>query len=381
MAKLPDKPLYDLTLTEVDKAIIAKAKLRRPSNSIGMSSIGKECWREIFYSFRNSENRTQNIKGTRAAEDGNIQEDVMAERLRMLPYIELITEDPDNLGEQINVNALLGHFKGFLDGMIHGILEAPKTWHVWEHKCKKEVGPGGFNKLVKLRDELGEKNALKEWNIEYYAQAQMYMHLIPATRHYMTVSTPGGRDHISIRTDYDKKYAESCVEKAKSIIFDKWNIPNKIQENPDSYICRFCDYKEICHSGLIPLSHCKTCRYSKPVKDQQWLCELKEEIVPRERLLLTNCSEHIYNQALIPELKFIEHKDDYATYKTNDGLIIANCCANGMPDDFNIDTFYTSKELREKIQNVRNLNKSIIDVQKTFDGEIDEKNIKTFKEV
>ena len=376
MVQVPKQ--HNQTLRAMDQAIIQQNKLRRPSNSLGMSSIGKECWRELFYSFRNAAPGDSNIIGIKAAEDGDIQEEVYIKRLQLLPYITLITEDPDiekdpNSTEknQILVSTLLGHLKGYLDGMIIGILEAPKTWHVWEMKCKKEVGAGGFNKLTKLINELGEKNALKEWNIEYYAQAQMYMHLAPATRHYMTVCTPGGRKDTSLRTEYNKKYAESLIDKAKAIIFDQWSLPAKITDNPESQLCVYCNYQQLCHHGVIPLPHCKTCRYSKPVKDQQWECTFHEKIIKRENLLLCNCNHHIYNHALI-QLELIQHYDDHAVYQTPEGLIVANCAKSGLPGfEHDIDVIYTSQELHREIKNINNLNKNILKIQKTFNGSIE----------
>ncbi len=56
----------------------------------------------------------------------------MIQWLKSVPGIELHTQGQD--GKQINFKLFGGHFAGSLDGVIRGIPEAPKTWHVWE--CK-----------------------------------------------------------------------------------------------------------------------------------------------------------------------------------------------------------------------------------------------------
>ena len=93
----------------------------------------------------------------RAIEDGYNGEAVMAARLRMVPGIQLQTVDPAT-GEQFAVEAVGGHVRGHLDGVISGVVEAPKTPHVWEHK---QVNEKKFNDLRKLVDKVGAQNYLQ----------------------------------------------------------------------------------------------------------------------------------------------------------------------------------------------------------------------------
>lgn len=364
MAKIPEVKI-DQTLQDVDKALEDKKKLEAPRNYLGMSQIGHECWRHLFYSFRNAATREISATGIRNIEDGFAQEDIMAERLRLLPYIELHTHDPAAGDKQIGYRLLLDHFSGHLDGMIKGIKEASLTWHVWENKAVNEKK---FNKLITLKSK-DEKKALQEWDEIYFAQAQIYMHCSQSARHYLNVQTPGGREYMSCRTDYNKQVAEGIIEKAKGIIFDNWNIPTRLSDKREFYKCKWCEFSGICHDGDFPLVHCKTCRYSEPVKDGERKCLDKNEIINNLSLNIGNCRNHIYNPALVPAI-CIEQQQDCCIYKITD-FKFANVPLSALPDlKDNIDGFFSSKELLEKIKNVNNLSKESVAVRKSVDGEI-----------
>ena len=127
------------------------------------------------------------------------------------------------------------------------MLQAPKKLHVWE--CKAS-GQKKFDEFVKIKQRLGEKMTLKEWNFVYYIQAQIYMHYTNIDRHYLTVSLAGGRDYDSCRTEYVPEVAEQYRARAEKIIKAK-EPPPRINEKPDFYICRFCNYKDICRNEAI----------------------------------------------------------------------------------------------------------------------------------
>ena len=162
-----------------------------------------------------------------------------------------------------------------------------------------------FKKLNKLKEEKGEKKALAEWDEIYFSQAQIYMHQARVERHYLTVTTPGGRDYTSCRTEFNNKIAENLITKGKSIIFDNWNIPPRASSKREFYKCKWCEYSEICHDGKFPLVNCKTCRYSEPIDGGVRKCLYKEETLDNNMLNLDTCQYHIYNPALL-DVKLIE---------------------------------------------------------------------------
>jgi hypothetical protein len=166
---------------------------------------------------------------------------LIAERLRLVPGIELWAHQPD--GSQYGFEDLGGRFRGHIDGVIRGLLQAPKTPHVWENKS---VNDKKFKLFQKAVAEKGEKNALKAWDPIYYAQAVIYMHYFDLTRHYLTVTTPGGRDITSCRTEANPPYAEALREKARRIL-NATEPPARVSDNPSWYECKYCAFWETCH--------------------------------------------------------------------------------------------------------------------------------------
>lgn len=238
MVKIPQ--MFDQTLAAMYDAI-KQGQDRSRRNYLGASIIGRECPRQIWYDYNGYEKPLFEADALMRFESGHRVEDLTAERLRLVSGITLITHNEE--GGQLGFADFDGKFKGHVDGLIHGLRQAPTKWHIWEHK---DVGEKIYNKFGALKAEYGEKKTLRQWNIVYYAQAQIYMHYFQLDRHYMTVSSAGGRAYNSCRTEYNAADALKYIDKAKKIIEAK-EPPVRISEKPDFFQCRWCDFKDICH--------------------------------------------------------------------------------------------------------------------------------------
>lgn len=337
MAKIDIKK--EPTIDKVNE-ILENEQNMSPRKYLGMSQIGDECQRKLFYSFRHVRKRKLNYKSIRAISDGFYQEDLMIKQLKKVPGIELHVTDPENQKKQIGFELLSGHFCGHCDGIIHGIYEAPKTWHIWENKAVNEKK---FNDLRKLKDK-DEKTALEKWDIVYYAQAQIYMHCAKLSRHYLTVQTPGGRDVVSVRTQYNKKDAEYIIQTAFNIIFGK-TIPAKLSEKPEFYKCNWCEYSDVCHFDEWPDVNCFSCKYIKFVENGKTQCGLSEKEIKG-----APCKKHLFNPALI-NMECVENEIDFCAYKYNDKIIV-NAIETCFPSPSKIedlDCILPSEKLREKV--------------------------------
>jgi len=354
------------TLTEIDKKLEELNRLEKPRHYLGMSAIGDECARKLFYSFRGAKKREIAASGLRAINDGFMQEDLMIERLRLLPYIELYTTDPNAKDDnQIGCEDLQGHLKGHLDGIIRGIIEAPRTWHVWEHKSVNLVK---FKKLEKLK-LADEKSALENWDVVYYSQAQLYMHYKKLLRHYLTCTSPGGRDYTSVRTEYNKQYALNLIGKAGEIIFDNNYLPARLSDKREYFKCKWCEFQGICHDNDFPDINCKTCRYLESAENGKKFChKIEKEIEQKD--LFKPCTVHLYNPALI-NCKY-EQKEHCVVYKLENGFKFANCPTTEIPDleIENLDEIMTSEDLKAKIKTLDNFSKPVNIVRKDFSGEV-----------
>lgn len=214
---------------------------------LGASQIGEECERKLWYGYNGYPRPPMGIKGILATEEGHRTEDWMAAQLRLIPGIQLWTHNDE--GGQYGFSKLDGKFKGHADGVILGLLQAPKTPHVWENKACAEKA---FNAFKKCIDDYGSKNALENWNLTYFGQAQTMMKELQLERHYLTVCLSGGRDVISARTEYQPGKAKFLEEKAVRVT-NATSPPSRISNNPSFFKCKFCDYNKegnrICHDG------------------------------------------------------------------------------------------------------------------------------------
>ncbi len=300
MVKLPE--VNDPTLVAVDKAMEDGQRASNGNTGIAMGNLGNECNRSIWYDFRWVSYETFDAQSLKRFEDGYTCEDQQAKRLRMVDGITLITKDPAT-GKQVKVLGLNGHATGKLDGEIIGLLQAPKTPHVWEHKAAEKTPK---NKLEKLKSTKGEKQALKEWNMGYYIQAQLYMHYRNIDRHYMTVSLPGGRDTVSVRTEYDDFFAAQQEARMKRIAFSS-TTPDKIADDPDAFGCKFCSHKDFCHKtpgAKAARRNCRTCVHVTPREDGTWHCDKHNEQLDYKAQMIA-CNDHRY----IPDLVHGEQID------------------------------------------------------------------------
>lgn len=319
MAAIPQAAPVSPTLEAVDAAIEAAQDAgARPY--LGVSQIGHACDRALWYGLRWAEQRKLAAKSLRAIEDGHAGEALMAARLRMVPGVTLHTSDPGGAG-QIAVEAVSGHVRGHLDGAILGVREAPKTWHVWEHK---QVNEAKFRKLAKFVAELGEKAALAAWDPVYHGQALVYMSLTGMKRHFLTVGTPGGREYQAVRTEADGERAEALVARAERIVTADVP-PLRLSEDPAWFECRYCAYHELCHGDAAPVASCRTCAHSTPVMGAgAWRCERHDARIPLDAQR-AGCSDHRYIPVLLEKIGTpVDSDGDSVTYSTPDGGTFVN---------------------------------------------------------
>ena len=176
----------DATLDAIDKAMESNQENRKQNGRLFFSQIAWDCERKNHYARNDFPREPFTARTLKMFECGIIAEDLMAKRLRLLPQIELYTLDED--GKQFKFSDFDDRFSGRIDGAVRGLIEAPKTWHCWEHKSSEKI-----DALIKAKEKYGPKKALEAWNYSYYATAVLYMHYGQFERHFLTVSTPGGR--------------------------------------------------------------------------------------------------------------------------------------------------------------------------------------------
>lgn len=336
MATLPAIAPADPTLDALRVEVERRAAQESPRAYLGMSSIGKPCERALWYGFRWAARETFDAETLWRFDDGHRSEDVMASRLRLVPGVHLRTVDPST-GQQFGFSDLGGHFRGHADGLVTGLLQAPKALHVWEAKA---VNDAKLAKLVKLKAEHGEKAALVNWDGVYWAQAVLYMAYAEAPRHYLTVSSPGARTMVGVRTDTNLDAARALRSKAERVITAPEPLP-KISDDPAWFECKWCPMHAACHRGELPAVNCRTCAHATPELDGngRWSCALHgRDLSTTDQA--TGCESHRYIPALVTFAEQVDASDaeNWIEYRMPDGRTFRN----GMPGT----GCYTSEELR-----------------------------------
>jgi len=334
MAVLP--AIADPTLDAVRAAVEQRAAAEEPRTYLGMSEIGRPCERQLWYGFRWAAREQFTADTLWRFEDGHRSEDVMAGRLRLVPGVTLRTVDP-RTGQQFAFADLAGHFRGHADGMLTGLVQAPKTLHVWEGKATNEKKQA---ELIKLKQTHGEKVALAKWDAVYYAQAVLYMAYSETTRHYLTCASPGARTMVGVRTETDLDAARALRDKAERVVTSP-EPPPRISDNPSWFECKFCPAHSVCHGGKLPAVNCRTCAHATPEMDGdgRWSCAFhKRDLTKAEQL--AGCASHRYIPRLVTFAEVVDADPaaNWIEYRTADGRTFRN----GDP----ATNSYTSAELR-----------------------------------
>lgn len=322
MALLPAQPAPDPTLDALRAEVERRAALETPRPYLGMSSIGMSCERRLWYQFRWCGREQFDCDTLWRFEDGHRSEVVMADRLRLVPGVHLRTVDP-RTGQQFGFADLGGHFRGHADGLVTGLIQAPKALHVWEGKAVNEAK---FRKLIQVKAEAGEKNALRLWDPIYYAQAILYMAYAEAPRHYLTACTPGGRDMVGVRTNTDLDEARRLRAKAERIIAAP-APPQKCSQDPAWFECKFCPFHAICHGGKLPAPNARNCVHATPEMDgdARWSCaRCRRDLTLPEQA--KPCPHHRYIPALVTFAEQVDasEAENWIEYRMPDGRTFRN---------------------------------------------------------
>jgi len=297
------------TVEEVDRAVVA-AETPRHQRRLSGGQIGKACERSIWYQFRWAmPPETHNGRMLRLFETGHVEEARMIAWLR-LAGVEVQDRDPIT-GDQIEYTSLDGHFIGKVDGIVSGLLEAPRTAHLLE--CKTH----SFKSFTELT-----RKGVAATKPEHLSQMQAYMHLAGLTRAFYLAKCKDNDELWSERIEYDPAHAAALMAKGERIR-DASVPPDRISEDPDYYLCKAfgCPAYEQCHMGAFALRNCRTCLHSTPVSDGQWECAREQRTLTYEDQV-AGCPHHLFLPGLVPGTPDdADEEKETVTYVLPDGRL------------------------------------------------------------
>lgn len=306
MPELP--PRHKRTIEAIYRSYEARADDWRRSH-LGASLIGRECLRELWYSFRWAINPRHEGRLLRLFDTGHIEEERV---IKDLEATGVEFAPPPDGQDQHRVSFVGGHAGGSTDGIGIGFLEAPKTWHLFEGKSAND-------KQFKLIQSKG----VKEQKPDHYWQMQMYMHGLGLTRAFYVCVNKNTDEIYTERIHYVPGDGEAIVNKATMVVFAPEPL-SKISEDPSWWKCKFCSARPICHLQQVDQveRNCRTCVSSTPTPDGKWWCEHHDKILDGEAQR-KGCDDQLLIPALVPyPPEKVEVEERRITYATPDGGLV-----------------------------------------------------------
>lgn len=243
----------------IDKALYTSQDTE-PRSHMGMSSIGDECGRKIWYAFRWVSPVKFEPSTLRLFDRGKREEDRFVGWLKQAG-ITVHQIDPST-GLQYRFKGYKGHAGGEIDGVGDGLL-----------------GPDPYLLEFKTHNEKSFKdlcaNGVAMSKPVHYVQMQMYMGNYQLKQAlYLAIDKNSDKLYDEV-INFDKACYEKYSERLRMLI-DAPEPPPRISNNPSWFECKWCDHHPVCHRKQDPLKNCRTCAHSTPVEEGNWKCENPE---------------------------------------------------------------------------------------------------------
>lgn len=234
-----------------------------PRHYLGMSQLGEECWRKLWYYFRWCAKEKIDGRVNRIFRTGHEAEEFMIKDLELIGI-----KTWDTLNNQDSFYAVSKHCVGHSDGKANNIPGAEKTDHLLEFKTSSQKY---FSQIV--------KNGVQIAKPLHYAQMCLYMYFGKLTRALYVVYNKNDSDYYMERIKCNNSYAKELIEKAEAIITceDVDQFQKIGNGTPTYFACSFCNFGGICHFKAKPLKSCRTCTSANILDDGKWGCGLQND--------------------------------------------------------------------------------------------------------
>lgn len=261
----------------IDKAI-SDNYVNDMREHLGASIVGRQCMREIWYSWRWAKNKKPSPRMIRLFDRGHREEHRFEEWLKLVCE-EFHEIDPET-GKQFRVSDFHNYFGGSLDG----IMVNPMNYvgrYLSEFKTHSEKS---FLKV--------NAKGVKEAKPEHYTQMQLYLHYYPDLQGAFYFAICKNDDNLYIEyVERDESHAEEAIARTRAILSSR-EPPERFKgANEHQFYCKnFCDYSDICYKAVTPLVTCRSCDFCKTAKEG-FTCGKTMNVLDRESQIAA-CSEY-----------------------------------------------------------------------------------------
>ena len=225
---------------------------------LGASLLGRECAREIWYSWRWTKVVTFEGRMLRLFNRGHLEEP------RMMALLKIIGCDIwqyDDAGKQFRMHGYKGHYGGGLDGVCLGIPDIPAGMPVLTEF--KTHNAKSFAKLV--------SEGVAKSKPEHYVQMNQYAGYYKLNASVYMATNKDTDDIYAEIIPFDQANYHMYSDRAKRII-ESPSPPPKISRTPGWFKCRMCSYNKECHDKLSPLPTCRSCKWVSVEENGVWAC-------------------------------------------------------------------------------------------------------------
>lgn len=241
-----------------------------PSRRLGMSSIGEDCTRALWYSLHWCSKKTIPARINRIFTIGNIFEEMIISDLKSIGIkcyrkgLECESDDIVEITGQTNeyqeaIEGFAGHSVGKIDGRGVGFVEFPNEELLLEFKTMADKY---FRSVV--------EEGVQKAQPKYYAQVQRYLHGIDLEICCFIAINKNDCSYYFEFIHYDKNYALDLIRKEQSIIMS--DAPPDKYYSFGHYKCNFCNHNQVCHLSGEVWNNCRTCSYSDMGDEGKWIC-------------------------------------------------------------------------------------------------------------
>lgn len=273
---------------------------------LSVGELGNECDRALFYNLRWA-SPTEEVDGrkVRIFRRGDIAEQ------RLIDDMERIGVEV--FGQQDRIRLVAGHVRGKIDGRLLGVLEAPKTEHIFEAKSAK----GALWRAL-------AKAGVREAEPKHFVQCQLGMHMFGLTRAFYACENKDTEEIYAERINYDLEFCLRLLARAQRIV-ESDEPPPRISNKPDAFVCKFCRHAALCHQPTVtwPRVNCRTCFFARPTMDgdAQWMCGRfsKPLSIDEQR---AGCEAHLFVPGLVPGVQLDSNaEEEWISYTLASGEV------------------------------------------------------------
>lgn len=258
---------WSMNMGEENITIHIPDNSKKKRNHLGLSMIGDECQRAVWYDFRHIVKKVFPPRVMRLFQRGH-REEFFFERMLRGVGLKIYSVDPKT-GKQFRVEDFEGHLAGSMDGvgrdkdLLFVDVDMPfKPEYKTYNKAR-------FKKLV--------ENGVKESDPKYYTQMTGYLGYERRLGGALFCAVCKDNDDLhfewirldEVRFDMIHQYADDVINT---------NIPPRRppRRRKSDWRCKMCDFHANCFDNKPSLKSCRACAHSSPSVNKSWVCNLDD---------------------------------------------------------------------------------------------------------